>query len=402
MRLSPIVVTVLTGLLFSSVLRATDWPQFLGPSRNGMSAERGLNLKWNAKAPAMRWKVAMGDNGFAGPAVAGGKLYIIDHKGTNDIVRALDATTGKARWSFTYKDADRDNYGFSRATPTVSGGKVYTISRLGLVSCLDANTGKKVWQRNLIADFRGQRPGWDYSMSVLIDGKKAIVCPGGPNAAVAALDKDTGKTLWQGGGSDAPSYATPVVATLNGKRQYVIFNVAGVMGVDAANGARIWQFPWRTGCDVNAASPLVIGNTVFITSGYNHGCALIEVNGRTAKAKWQNREIQSHFSSPIVAGGYIYCTSDPGKLVCLDLKTGAVRWQQRGFEKGGLMAATGMLLVMDGRNGDLALVRMSPAKYEEMGRIKPLGGQSWTAPIIANGRLYIRNTRTLACLDLTL
>ena len=394
------LVGLLIVLLASKFAGAAEWPQFLGPSRNGFSPEKVVNRAWNRRAPKLLWKISMGDQGYAGPSVAAGSVFILDHQGDEDIVRALDIRTGKPRWEYRYRDARNNNYGFSRSTPTAARGKVYTISRLGQVTCLNAKTGKKVWSRNLTADFGGMKPNWDYSMSALVDGNNVIVCPGGRNAAVAALNADTGRTVWQGGGSDIPGYATPVAATLNGVRQYVVFTGKSMLGVNAGSGKLIWRFPWETFQDVNAATPVVSGNTVFITSGYGHGCALVEVNGSSARAKWESKAIQSHFSTPLLSGGYIYGSSDPSKLVCLELATGRVRWEQRGFEKGGVMGIDGLIIAIEGGTGNVALVKMTPAGYQELGRFRPLGGQSWTAPIVAEGKLLVRNQRELACFDL--
>ena len=394
-------ILLVLPLLFALSLAALaeDWPQFLGASREGISPETKLNVNWETRAPAISWKVPMTDNGYAGPSVAAGKVFIIDHKGDQDIVRALDLATGEQVWQYSYADADKDNYGFSRATPTVNDGKVYTVSRLGQVYCLDAKLGTKIWSRNLLTEFNGKKPTWDYAMSALIDGDKVIVCPGGPNI-LAVLDKATGKTLLQGGGSDTPSYATPVVATLDGVKQYLVFAASGLLGVDAATGARLWSYPWKSSYDINAASPRVIGNTVFITSGYGHGCALLEVKGNTVSVRWESKLIQSHFSTPIIVDGYIYGTTDPGKLVCLDLQTGKLQWEHTGFEKGGLLGVDGTIIALAGNTGELIAAKLTPAGYTETGRIKPLGGQSWTAPILADGKLLIRNKTTLACLDM--
>jgi len=394
------VLTALSLLIvLSLVAHAGDWPQFLGPTRNGVSPETKLNLNWTATGPKLLWKVPMTDNGYAGPAVAGGKVFIIDHQKSTDIVQAFDLAGGKPVWQFAYPDAEADNYGFSRSTPTVNDGKVYIIGRLGQVFCLDAAHGTKIWARNLLTEFHGNKPKWNYAMSALIDGDTVIVTPGGPNI-VAALDKKTGKTLWQGGGSDTPGYATPTIATLNGVKQYLIFTATGLVSVDAGTGARRWMFPWKTDYDVNAATPQVAGNTVFITSGYKHGCALLTVKGNTVSAVWESKAIQSHFNTPIIVDGYIYGTSDPGKLVCLDLKTGHLIWEHPGFEKGGLVGVSGAIIALAGGNGELIAARLSPTGYTELGRQKPLSGQSWTAPIIANGKLLIRNKTTLACYEL--
>jgi len=379
---------------------AADWPFFLGPNHTGISPEKGINKTWKTRAPKALWKTPMSDEGYAGPSVVGNMLYIVDHTGDQDIVRALNLTNGKKVWEYKYKDAAGSNYGFTRSTPVLAGGKVYTVSRLGLVLCLDAKSGKRVWSRSLLKDLHGRKPTWDYSMSVLIDGKKVIVVPGAGSGTVAALDAATGKTIWQGGGNDIPGYATPVLATINKVRQYVVFTGKSLIGVDTNSGKLLWRCPWETSNDVNAACPIVSGNHVFITSDYGKGCALVEVVGKTAKIKWQNRSIMSHFSAPIFSNGFIYSTSDPGKLVCMEFATGKVRWEQRGFEKGGVSAADGVLLAFEGNTGNLVMVKMAPDKYTELGRFRPLGGQSWTAPVMANGKLIIRNQKTLACLAL--
>jgi outer membrane protein assembly factor BamB len=232
-----------------------------------------------------------------------------------------------------------------------------------------------------------------------VDGPALILVAGGPEAVVVSVDKGTGRTLWKGGGTDGAGYAPPVAATLGGRNGYVIAALTTIRAVDAANGQTLWTFPWVNQWKVNAPTPVVAGDTVFVTSGYDRGCALLD--GKTGRKIWENREISSHFSSPILHEGCLYTTSDPGRLVCMDVKTGKVKWSQPGFEKGGICAADGILIVQDGKNGNLAQVAISPDGYQELGRMKaPLGGQSWTAPILASGRLIIRNKEQLACLDL--
>jgi outer membrane protein assembly factor BamB len=379
---------------------AAEWPQFRGPNANGISPFKGLNKNWQAKPPRMLWKTSMSDDGYAGPAVAGGRVFIIDHQGSDDIVRAIDLKTGQDVWRHRYPDAGQSNYGFSRATPTVDGDRVYTMSRQGKLHCLNAASGAVIWRRDIIAEFGGQLPSWEMAISPVVDGRKVIVCPGGQNAAVVALDKMNGAVIWRGGGSAAPGYATPVVATIGGRKQYVVFAAKGVMGVDAENGAVLWSQGWQTSYDVNAATPLVIQDSVFITSGYGTGCALIDIRDGRASIRWRNREIQAHFSSPIFYNGYIYGTGDPGNLVCLNPSNGQALWRQGGFEKGGILGVDGVILGLNGSNGDLIMCALSPSGYRELGRVAPLGGQSWTAPVLADGLLIVRNKQALACIDL--
>lgn len=400
-------------LTLSGVLRAADWPHFGGPSSDGHAPDTGLPAAWGTRVPRIRWSVALTDDGYAGPAVAGGRVFLIDHRGNQDIVRALDANTGREVWRYVYADTKTRVWGYARTTPTVVGDSVYTLSRLGLACCFAARTGKLRWSRDIIKDFHGVRPQWDLSASPLVDGDRLILCPGGKNAAVVALDRRTGRTIWAGGGSDFPGYATPVVATIGGTRQYVVFAGSSLIGVEASSGKLLWSLPWTTRLEpavdtpnarahfnANAATPLISGDTVFITTGYGHGCALVKITRNRARIVWESKALQSQYSTPVLHDGYVYGTSDPGYLTCLALRTGAVQWRQRGFEKGGLVAVDGKLIVMDGRTGEVVLVRITPTAYQELGRMTPLGGESRTAPIVTDGRLLVRNRKALACLDL--
>jgi outer membrane protein assembly factor BamB len=381
-------------------LPAADWPQFRGPTADGKAPDTGLNKDWKAKPPKELWRIALSDGGYAGPSVANGKLFIIDHVGAEDVVRAITIADGKEAWTFKYADAGNNNYGFSRTTPIYDNGKLYTLSRIGNLNCLDAEKGTKIWSRNIKADFKGVLGSWEYAASPLVDGKNVIVCPGGANASVVALDKETGKDVWKGGGSDQAGYSTPVLATIGDKRQYVVFTGEGLVGVETTSGALLWKFPWATAHKVNAAAPIVIGDTIFISSGYGTGCAVVKIENNTPKQVWVNKEIKAHFSSAILHDKLIYGTGDPGELVCLDPVSGASKWHQTGFEKGGIVSADGVLIALNGGQGDAIMVKLNSEKYEELGRCKPLGGQSWTAPIIADGKLFVRNGKALVALDL--
>lgn len=378
----------------------SDWPRFLGPAGNGISSEKGIRKNWSQQPPKALWKVDLSDQGYAGPAVANGKVFIIDHRGSQDVVRALDLKTGADVWTYAYEDTASANYGFARSTPAISGGKVYTVSRLGVVHCLDEKTGKPIWSRDVVKDFSAQRPDWDITGSPVLDGDRLLLSPGGRNAAIVALHKDTGQTLLQGGGDVKTGYATPVVATIAGKKQYLAFTAKALVGVDASDGKTLWSVPWETSYDVNAATPIVLGDSVFITSGYGHGCALVDVTPNGASIRWQSRDLQSRFNTPVLVGNAVYGIGEPGNMVCLDPKTGKVHWRQPGFEFGGLMSVDGVILAMDGRTGACVMVQATPEAYRELGRFTPLGGQSWTAPIVAQGRLIVRNTKAIACFDL--
>lgn len=385
-------------LLITSLAIAGDWPQFRGPSADGFAAPMEISEDWSAKAPKQLWRVPMSDDGYSAPAIAGGKVFIVDHRGAQDVVRAMDLATGKPLWQRMYPDMQKPNYGFSRSTPSVADGRIYTTSMAGKVHCLDAETGEVVWMVDMVKDLGGKMPNWGYASSPVVDGERLIVSPGG-DALLTALDRATGKPIWKSG-SDLAGYSTPVIATIHGVKQYLLFSGTSINAFSAEDGKQLWSFPWKTAYDVNASQPIVIGDSVFISSGYNVGCALLDISAEQKPTeRWRNKAIQQHFTSAILLDGMLYSTTDPGALVCLDPKTGQDRWRQKGFEKGGIVAIGDVLLALDGGNGDLVMVKLAPEKYEELGRIKPLGEQSWTAPVAADGKVLVRNKAALACLN---
>lgn len=377
-----------------------SWPCFHGKDGSNIASDKGINKDWNGKAPRLLWQQPLTDGGYAGPSSAEGMVFLVDHDGTNDVVKAWRLDDGKEIWRISYPDVPKANNGFSRSTPSYDNGKLYIVSPLGKALCLEAKTGKTLWQHDMVKEFGGQMPVWYFSSSPLIDGNRVVLTPGANDGAIAILDKNTGKLLMKGG-SGAPGYATPVLATIDGKRQYVLFLANKVCGIDTATGKELWAYTWETAYGVNAATPLVIGDSVFITSGYNHGCCMIDVKGGQATKRWENKAIQGQFSSPIYVDGHIYGTGDPGFLTCLDPATGNVLWKQPGFEKGALCGVDGTMLVFNGSNGELAMVKMDATSYSELGRIAPLKGQSWVAPIVVDKKAIVRNNGAICVVDLS-
>ena len=384
---------------------AADWPQFNGPNRDCVSPETNINKEWRKQPPKELWRISLGDHGYGGPCAARGKLFIVDHKENDDVLRAIDATIGKEAWSLSYPDpGPEQEYGFTRSTPAYSDGKLYVLSRLGLLLCVDVEKGEKLWSKDIVADFQGRRPIYFYSHSPVVEGNHVIVCPCGPGANVVCLDKTNGNEVWRGGGDDAGGYCTPAVGKLAGKKQYVMFTGVSVIGVDAENGKLLWSHPWRTQFDLNIATPVINGETVFVSSDYNKGCALLNLAGGKPAVLWENKLMQTHFNSPFFFDNAFFGNSGnatrPGDLVCLDSRTGNANWDQQGFETGGLLYVDGTILALNGRTGDLYMLKADNKQFSILSRIKPLGGQSWTAPILADGKLYIRNRDALVCLNL--
>jgi len=384
-----------------TVLQPGDWPRFHGPTSDGFSAEKGLNKNWAAKAPKVLWTVPLSDGGNCGPSVAGGLVFMIDHEGSQDIVKALDFKTGAPVWKYAYADTDKPNYGFARSTPTFDQGRLYTQGRLGQLFCFNASDGKVLWQHNLCEEFGAHRPGWDLAASPLIDGDKVILLTGSDAGTFLALNKVTGEKVWQaGGGSEKPGYATPVIATINGVKQYVAVTESNVIGVNAADGKRIWAYPFKTNMGINAASPVVFGNKVFISAAYNHGAELAEVSASGAKQVWINPAVAAKINTPVYSNGFLYGVVETDFLVCVNAADGKIVWKQPGFEMGGVMAVDGTLIAMGGKSGDMVQVQMDPTAYKELGRITPLGGQCWAPPVLAHGKVLVRNPKALACVDL--
>lgn len=391
-------------ILCAGAVYADDWPQFRGINNDGISAETGINQNWSKKTFKILWEMPMGDDGYAGPCVVGKTVYIIDRKGDYDIVKAINIISGKIDWEYKYKEDSDENYGFARATPTFDNNKLYIISQRGKLFCLNSLNGKLIWKLDVIAKFNGKLPRWEMAISPVIDGDKLLICPGGKNNLIA-INKNDGKVIWKGGNSDMIGYATPVIATIHSVKQYVLFTGYKAIGVNAKDGKVLWSFPWKTSYDVNAAMPLVIDNEyVFITSGYKHGSALLKISKDNSNAqnvwKEENKNMMAHFSSPIYYNGYIFGNSDPGDLVCLDKKSGKLLGKKEGFEKGGLIAVDGVIIALDGRKGQLYVVEAKPG-LKELASVKILGGQSWTAPILSDKKLIIRNRDYLACIDLS-
>jgi outer membrane protein assembly factor BamB len=380
---------------------SADWPRFLGPRGTALSPETGLNKDWKARPPREVWRAALTDKGFAGLCVADGKLFVTDHQGKQDVVRALDKATGAERWHFAYDDAPNASFGFARSTPAFDAGRLYTFSRTGKLHCLGAADGKPLWSADCVKDLGGQRPRFGYTASPVVAGGALIVVPGG-HGNIVALDKLTGKLMWRGGNDEVPGYVTPVVATLGGREQILYSSGFNLLAVDAKDGKLLWAWSWPTYNGNNIAQPVVRGTQVYFTSSDAYGGTMLDLAGGRPKELWSSPAIQSQFNAPVLCGGYIYGTTDPepGALVCLDPATGKAAWRQDGFEKGPLMMVDGVLLALDGKSGVLAMIAPTPQGYKELGRITPLGGKSWTPLAVSDGKLYTRNEKTLVCLEL--
>ena len=380
--------------------KAVDWPQWRGINRDGISSETISPASWGKEGPKQLWKKEVG-TGVSSVAVEGGRLYTMGNNGSTDVVFCLDAATGAEIWQHTYPQALdlRQFEGGPAGTPTVDGDKVYTLSHQGDLFCLAASDGKVLWRKNLLRDFGGSRPRWGYAGSPLVDGNLVIVDSGGVGASTVALDKTTGALKWKAG-DDGAGYSSPVAFKLAGSRCVAVFKADALVGLNAATGQELWRFPWKTAYDINAPTPLVLSDMIFITSGNNTGCALVQVSPEKATQIWRNRNMRSQLGSSVLVRGFIFGIDGnvgKGELRCLDAASGEMKWSQN-IGGGALIAAGGHLVVLNER-GELIVAEVSPTAYRELARAQVLGGRCWVAPAVADGKIYCKNNQgTLVCL----
>ncbi len=381
------------------IASANDWPQWRGPDRDGISAEAGWLTQWPEGGPKQLWKHNVGIS-CSSVAVVGDHVFTMGNQNESDTVWCYDAKSGAPVWKHTYAcPLDPHQFeGGSGATPTVDGNFVFTCSRAGHLFCLNAADGKPVWSKNLIKDLGGKVPTWGYAGSPVVIGKLVIIDVGAIDGTTMALDKKTGAVVWKSG-TDGASYATSMPFKHDGTDCLVTFNAFGLV-IRSAAGKELARHPWKTSYDINAAVPIISGDKIFISSGYNHGCALLQFTGAELKPVWENKKMRNHFNSSVLWKGSLY-GFDESTLTCLDFATGDVKWIQPGLGKGSLMIADGRM-VIQGEQGDLVIADASPAAFKELARAKVLDKRCWVVPVLANGRIYCKNNLgDLVCLDVS-
>lgn len=384
-------IICVAAVLSAGAGRADDWPQWRGPDRNGISRETGWTANWPKGGPKVLWRAEVGA-GYSSFAVADGRVYTMGHAGGSDTVYCFGAETGKVIWKRSYACSTVKGYGGPRASPTVDGKRVYTLSRDGHLNCFEADSGKVVWTRKVPA----KPPTWGFASSPLVSGKLVVVNTG---SAGMAFSKTTGRPAWSNGKGKA-GYASPVELKRGSKTELLIFTSNALVGVNATSGRRSWSLPWDTKHDVNAADPVVEGDRVFISSGYNVGCALLSVARGRIRPVWRNTNMRNHFNSTVLWKDALY-GFDESVLRCLDFKTGEVKWSQRGLGKASLMISDGKLIILSER-GELVVAEASTFAFRPLGRAQVLRGHCWTVPVLANGRIYCRtDAGSVVCVDVT-
>ena len=407
--LSQVVVlgaTVVCAVVSLSAQSAsTDWPQWRGQDRSGVSRETGLLREWPRSGPTLTWSASQLGAGYGSVSVAGARVFVQGMKNRQSVVTSLDRATGKPVWSIALGSAQENDRGSGpRSTPSVDGDRVYVLTENGDLVCLLVADGKVVWRRNIIKEFNGRNINWLISESPLVDGNRVIVSPGGRNAGMAALDKMTGMTLWVSKElSDEAGYASSVVADVQGVRTIMTLTGNAGIGVRASDGKLMWRYGNVANNTANITTPVYSNGKVFYTSAYGTGGALLglKANGQDVSAQeiYFTRNMQNHHGGVVLVDGYLYGFNN-SILTCLEFDTGKVMWRDRSVGKGSVAYADGHLYIVSEDNV-VGLVDASPKGYRETGRftISDQGWPAWAHPVISGGQLLVRNQNMLASYD---
>jgi outer membrane protein assembly factor BamB len=380
------------------------WPDFRGPGRDGEYRETPIRTDWPKAGLPRLWKHPIG-LGYASFVVADGRAFTIEQRRRQEVVAAYDVETGRELWTDAWEGEFVESMGGDgpRATPTYRDGRVYALGALGELRCLDAKTGALLWHHNILTDNGAPNLSWGMAASPLIVDDTMIVLPGGPRGrSVAAYDRMTGQRRWTAL-DDRQAYTSPMLVTIAGTRQILIVSASRAMGLTVDGGHVLWEHAWSTDMGINVAQPLLLGNDrVFLSAGYGHGAVAFEVTRKgdalATRTIWQNSRMKNKFTSSVLHRGYIYGL-DEAILACLDAATGEQKWKGGRYGYGQILLAGDHLIVV-AENGDVALVQATPERHNELARFRAIEGKTWNHPVIADGRLLVRNLREMAAFDI--
>ena len=379
---------------------AGNWPQWRGPNRDGISKETGLLKQWPADGPPLVWKATGAGNGYSSFSISNGKLYTMGLRGDREFVIAFDIATGKEAWATPNGSAFQNDRGNGpRGTPTVDGDRVYALGGNGDLSALDARTGKVVWSKNVLREFGGSNITWGISESPLVLGNKVFVNAGGPGASMVALNKADGSVIWKSQ-SDEPGYSSAIPVDINGLTEVVFFTAQRAVGLDSRDGRLLWEYAKPSNDTANVATPIARANRIFISSDYGTGGGVVEIKpDNKAREVYFTKEMRNHHSSSVLVGDYLYGFSS-SILTAMKFDTGEIAWRDRSVGKGSLVYADGNLYCFS-ENGVVGLVEATPTGYKEKGRFRIQQGSlpTWTHPVVAGGRLYLRDQDTIYAFD---
>ncbi len=380
------------------------WIGFRGPLGDGIYAEMPLSTAWPAGGPRRLWTQPVGA-GHSSFVAANGVAFTIEQRRRREVVAAYAIDTGRELWTNEWDALFQESAGGPgpRATPAWHAGRLYALGATGELRCLDAGTGRLVWRTNILEDNGAENARWAMAASPLVVDGKVIVLPGGAGGrSVVAYDAATGERVWSAL-DDQQAYTAPMVATLAGQRQIVIVSARRAAGLSIDRGTLLWEYPWVTDFDVNAAQPVVVGDSrLFLSAGYGHGAAVFELTprGETMEARtiWQNNRMKNKLSSSVFFQGHVYGL-DEGILACVDAATGELKWKGGRYGHGQLLLAGDHLIITTER-GELALVKATPESHQEAALVPGIDGRTWNHPAIEGGRLLVRNGEQMAAFDL--
>jgi outer membrane protein assembly factor BamB len=382
----------LIAFLFIPAVRsqAEDWAKWRGPSGDGISQETNWTSDWPPAGPAVIWRGSVG-TGLSAISISQGRMFTMGNADNVDTVFCLDAETGAERWRHSYASPLDARFfdGGPTATPTVDGDHVYTLGRQGQLFCVSAKSGKIKWSTNIQEATGARIPGWGFGGSPVVHGDMLLLNVGDAGAAVK---KATGELIWKTGDRQA-GYTTPLLHTVTGKTTMFLASGKFYSRVNAQTGKVLWQHRWLTRFGANGADPILAGEHLFISSGYNRGCALLDLKEAVPRVVWSNKDMQNQFSSCVLIDGFLYgIDGDTGTeraLKCMELLTGEVKWSVDGLGSGSLIAAGGRLIILS-EDGVLVIARAVPSAFKELARFQVLDGRCWTMPVLANGRIFCR------------
>jgi outer membrane protein assembly factor BamB len=401
----------------SMVMMAADWPQFRGPNRTGISQEQNLLEDWPKAGPELLWQAPDLGDGYGAPSVAGDRLYLVSNRGMdNEFVQAIAASNGSVIWTRRLGPVGRPDqqppYPMARSTPSLDGPLLYAFSSNGDLACMEAATGKVLWQKNVEKEFGGVSGTWAYAESPLIDGDVLVVTPGGPDATMVALNKISGALIWKSAvpGGDRAAYSSAIAATAAGRKQYVQFLDKGLVGIDANTGQFLWRYTQTSGGPANIASPVIRGNYVYSTNARRFGAGLVQLiannNGVSAEQAYFERDLPNSLGGQVLVGDTLFGTNPEGP-VAANFDTGKILWRVTNIGPGSVTYAGGRL-VFHLESGEVVMADANSKEYKERGRFTPPNPparkdgreRAWAYPVISNGRLYIRDLGKLWAYDI--
>ncbi len=372
---------------------AADWPYWRGPQRNGVSEEKGFVTAWPSGEPPIAWRAKVG-LGMSSIAVGGGRAFTAGHEGKQDTVFCFDAVSGKEVWKHSYAAELGDVYyeGGTTGTPTLDGDRLYWLSRWGDAFCFEAATGKIVWSKNVQKESGAPVPDWGFTGAPLVQGD-LLICNVGD--AGLALEKSTGKVVWKSAEKDC-GYSTPLPFERDGRKLVVLASAQSYVAVNPRDGKEAWRVRHLTQYNVNAADPVIDGDRVFLSTGYGKGSALFRIGSGEPEQLWKSKALRTQMNAAVLSEGHLFGadgdTTEKAALKCLDFATGQEKWAQPNFGSGAVIIADGQLIALSGI-GELLIAPASPEAFKPTTRAQVLGGKCWTAPVLANGLIYCRNSR---------